>query len=44
MTTVAGRLGPLPRERPLASLGLAILAVEIVGASGAVFTAQGMDG
>ena len=44
MPTVASRLGPLARERPLTSLGLAILAVEIVGASGAVFTAQGMDG
>jgi len=32
----------LPHERPRLSLVLAILAVELVGASGAVFTAQGL--
>jgi len=32
----------LPHERPRLSLVLSILAVELVGASGAVFTAQGL--
>mgnify|MGYP006287011935 FL=1 len=32
----------LPHERPRLSLVLAVLAVELVGASGAVFTAQGL--
>jgi tryptophan-rich sensory protein len=32
----------LPHERPRLSLVLAILAVELVGAAGAVFTAQGL--
>ena len=31
-----------PRERPVLSLGLAVLLVEIVGASGAIFTARGL--
>ena len=34
----------LPHERPRLSLVLAVLAVELVGASGAVFTARGLDG
>ncbi|WP_394338745.1 TspO/MBR family protein [Haloplanus rubicundus] len=32
----------LPHERPRLSLVLAVLAVELVGAAGAVFTAQGL--
>jgi tryptophan-rich sensory protein len=36
------RICRLPHERPRLSLVLAILAVELVGASGAVFTAQGL--
>jgi len=35
-------LGRLPRRRPWIALVLAVLLVEIVGASGAVFTAQGL--
>jgi tryptophan-rich sensory protein len=31
-----------PRERPLISLLLAVLTVEVVGASGAIFTSQGL--
>ncbi len=40
------RSGPLtrfPRERPRLSLLLAVLAVELVGASGSIFTAQGLQ-
>jgi tryptophan-rich sensory protein len=33
----------LPHERPRLSLVLAILVVELVGAAGAVFTAQGLE-
>jgi len=36
------RIRRLPHERPRLSLVLAILAVELAGASGAVFTAQGL--
>lgn len=36
------RLGGLARERPVLALLLAVVAVELVGASGAVFTAQGL--
>jgi tryptophan-rich sensory protein len=41
-THATGRLGRLPRERPLVALALAVLVVEVVGAAGAVFTAQGL--
>jgi tryptophan-rich sensory protein len=37
-------VGSLPDRRPLGSLALAILACEVVGASGSVFTAMGLDG
>ena len=43
--TVSGRrsrLRRLPRTRPWLALLLAVLVVEVVGASGAVFTAQGL--
>ena len=36
------RLREFPGDRPLVSLALAILVVEVVGASGAIFTAQGL--
>jgi tryptophan-rich sensory protein len=42
MTRLSTRLRRLPRRRPWLSLGAAILAVEIVGASGGIFTAQGL--
>ena len=41
--TVTGRVRDLPQRRPLASLALAVLACEVVGASGAVFTASGLE-
>ena len=37
------RIRRLPHERPRLSLVLSVLAVELVGASGAVFTAQGLS-
>lgn len=43
MTDVIQTVRRLPRERSLLSLVLAVLVVEIVGASGAVFTAQGLQ-
>ena len=42
MASVRSTLGSLPRDRPLVSLVLAVLVVELVGASGAIFTAQGL--
>jgi len=42
MSTLQSRISRLPRARPLVALVLAVLVVEIVGASGAVFTAQGL--
>ena len=42
MSSVRTRLRRLPRGRPWLSLALAVLAVEVVGAAGAVFTAQGL--
>jgi tryptophan-rich sensory protein len=44
MASLQSRLARLPRDRPLLALALSILAVELVGASGAVFTAQGLGG
>ena len=38
------RLRRFPHRRPVASLVLAVLAVELVGASGSVFTVSGLDG
>ncbi|AWB27687.1 TspO/MBR family protein [Halococcoides cellulosivorans] len=37
------RTSPLARTRPIATLIAAVLAVELVGASGAVFTTGGLD-
>ena len=42
MTSIATQVRALPDRRPLLSLAVAILAVEIVGASGAVFTTSGL--
>ncbi|WP_144904138.1 TspO/MBR family protein [Halobellus captivus] len=42
MASLQARLSRFPRERPLIALVVAILSVELVGASGAVFTAQGL--
>ncbi|MFW5938916.1 MAG: TspO/MBR family protein [Halolamina sp.] len=36
-------LSRLPHVRPLLTLAICVLAVEVVGASGAVFTAQGLE-
>src|SRR6056297_1010449 len=43
MTSLRARFGRLPQDRPILALAVAILTVEVVGASGAVFTAQGLD-
>jgi len=40
--TVRSRLRDLPQDRPVSSLAMSVLVVEAVGASGAVFTAQGL--
>jgi benzodiazapine receptor len=42
MSPLRSTLRRFPHTRPLFALGLAILAVEVVGASGAIFTAQGL--
>jgi benzodiazapine receptor len=42
MATRRARLAGLARERPVLALVVSVLAVELVGASGAVFTAQGL--
>lgn len=42
MTSLAARFRRFPHDRPILSLALAILIVEVVGASGAIFTAQGL--
>lgn len=43
MGAETGRWAALPDRRPAASLVLAVLACEVVGASGAVFTAAGLQ-
>ncbi|GGL46024.1 TspO/MBR family protein [Halocalculus aciditolerans] len=42
MSALSARVAEFPRAHPVASLVVAVLAVEAVGASGAVFTAQGL--
>jgi tryptophan-rich sensory protein len=42
MASLRTELRRFPRDRPLVALALAVLTVEVVGASGAVFTAQGL--
>jgi len=43
MASIRAELRGLARERPRLALVVAVLAVEVVGASGAVFTAQGLE-
>jgi tryptophan-rich sensory protein len=43
VTSIRADLRGLARERPLIALAVAVLTVEVVGASGAVFTAQGLS-
>ena len=43
MAEFSAALRRFPRDRPIISLLLSVLAVEIVGASGAVFTFQGLQ-
>ncbi|MFW5924396.1 MAG: TspO/MBR family protein [archaeon] len=40
---VTTRLGSLPNRRPWTSLVVAVVATELVGASGAIFTSQGLE-
>jgi tryptophan-rich sensory protein len=42
MSSIAARVRRLPRDRPIWALAIAIVTVEVVGASGAIFTAQGL--
>jgi tryptophan-rich sensory protein len=42
MATRRARIGGFARDRPLVALVLAVVAVEIVGASGSIFTIQGL--
>lgn len=44
MGEATAALRTLPERRPLVALVLAVLACELVGASGAVFTASGLEG
>jgi tryptophan-rich sensory protein len=44
MGSIGSGLRRLPGRRPVVSLLVAVLAVEVAGASGAVFTARGLDG
>ena len=42
MASLVARFRRLPRDRPVVALAIAILTVEIVGASGSIFTVQGL--
>jgi len=42
MASLQTRIARLPDERPLLALALSILLIEVVGASGAIFTARGL--
>jgi benzodiazapine receptor len=42
MASLVARYREFPRERPILALAISVLTVEIVGASGAIFTAQGL--
>ena len=44
MTTIRSSIRSLPRERPWIALAASVLIVEVVGASGSVFTARGLEG
>lgn len=43
MVSLVARFRRLPRDRPVIALAIAILTVEIVGASGSVFTMQSLS-
>ncbi|WP_458189501.1 TspO/MBR family protein [Haladaptatus sp. NG-WS-4] len=43
MASIRARYRDFPRDRPALALAISILTVEIVGASGAIFTAQGLS-
>lgn len=43
LRTAAAHFRDLPRDQPILTLVLAVLTVEIVGASGALFTVQGLE-
>ena len=43
MASLSTRLREFPRERPLVALAVAVVAVEALGASGALFTVQGLN-
>ena len=43
MSNVRSRLADFPREQPVLSLLLVVVLVELVGASGSLFTVQGLD-
>ncbi|MFD1687264.1 TspO/MBR family protein [Halobellus litoreus] len=42
MASLVSRFRRFPRHRPILALAITILTVEIVGASGSIFTAQGL--
>ncbi len=42
MTSLVARFRDVPHDRPVLALAIAVLFVEVVGASGAVFTARGL--
>ncbi|MFW5965531.1 MAG: TspO/MBR family protein [Halodesulfurarchaeum sp.] len=44
MNSLTGRMAFLARDRPWLALVISILAVEVIGASGGLFTAQGLAG
>jgi tryptophan-rich sensory protein len=44
MASLSDRIRELPREHPVLTLASTILIVEIVGASGSLFTARGLGG
>lgn len=43
VTSFRDRSRTFPRDRPILALVIAVLSVEVVGASGAIFTAQGLS-
>ena len=43
MVAFSSTVRRFPRDRPVLAVVLSVLAVEIIGASGAVFTAQGLE-
>jgi tryptophan-rich sensory protein len=43
MESLVSRFRRFPRDRPILAVGLTIIIVEIVGASGSIFTLQGLD-